>query len=171
MRFTARDAGIAVSIRRPVKFHGYNRSVRNACLLLMLVVLAGCNRGIENKEAVRQGVVDYLSGRTNLNISSMTVDVTSVVFRNDEAEAVVRFAAKGSNDPSQGMEMRYTLEKKGSRWVVKHRADSGKNPHGGSGMNPHGGAGEMSMPMPGAGAGGSQLPPGHPAVPSNPEKK
>lgn len=147
--------------------------MRIGSLLLILLALVGCNRGIDNKEAVRQGVVDYLSGRTNLNISSMQVDVTSVVFRDNEAEAVVKFAAKGTSDPSQGMEMRYTLEKKGGRWVVKHRADSGKSPHGGgAGMTPHGGAGEMPMPMPGGAAPpNSQLPPGHPAVPSNPEKK
>ena len=161
-------------VRRRGKIHGYNRSVRIATLLVCLLGLIGCGRGIETKEAVRQGVLDYLSSRTNLNISSMQVDVSSVVFRNNEADAVVTFAAKGSTNPSQGMEMRYTLEKKGNHWVVKHRADSGKSPHGGGAANPHGGgmgdAGQMPgtapqmPPLPG------EIPPGHPPMPGSPEK-
>ncbi|HZT30527.1 MAG TPA: hypothetical protein VFA33_11615 [Bryobacteraceae bacterium] len=145
--------------------------MRNVALLLTLLAALGCNRGIDSKEAVRQGVLDYLSGRTNLNVSSMKVEVTSVMFRDNEADAVVSFAPKGATSPSQGMEMRYTLERKGNRWVVKSRADSGKSPHGAGGMSPHGGA-AGDMPMPGSAApSGTQLPPGHPSVPGTPEKK
>jgi hypothetical protein len=136
--------------------------VRFSPILLALLALAGCNRGIDNKEAVRQGVIDYLSARSNLNIASMDVDVTSVSFRQNEADATVSFSPKGGGAVNQGMTMRYTLEKKGNRWVVKSRADSGQDPHGGA--MPEG------MPAPGAPpAGGSELPPGHPPV--SPEKK
>jgi hypothetical protein len=129
---------------------------------LLLLALAGCQRRIDNMESVRQAVLDYLSSRTNLNISSMSVNVASVVFRDNEADAVVTFAAKGSN-PGQGMEMRYTLEKKGGRWVVKNRADSGKNPHGSGMASPHGGdRGNPGEPV--------AMPPGHPAVPGSAEK-
>ena len=91
-------------------------------LILAAVALVGCNRGIDTKEAVRQGVIDYLSSRSNLNISSMNVNVTAVTFRQNEADAVGSFAPKGGGAAS-GMSMRYTLEKKGNRWVVKSRAD------------------------------------------------
>jgi hypothetical protein len=111
-----------------------------------LVPLGACSRGIQSEAAVRQGVIDYLSSRADLNISSMQVDVTSVAFRENEADATVSFRPKGSGAES-GMQMRYTLEKKGSRWVVKGK---------GSGA----GAGHGMSPNPA----GSQMPPGHPPM-------
>jgi hypothetical protein len=135
--------------------------VRSPLPLLVLLALAGCGRDIRNEGAVRQGVLDYLSSRANLNIASMDVSVTSVVFRRDEADATVSFSAKGSNGAG-GMTMHYILERKGDRWAVKGRTDSGQNPHG-AGASPHGGAGVSphgdGMPQQGA------LPPGHPAIP------
>ena len=118
---------------------------------------------MENKEAVRQGVIDYLASRSNLNIASMSVDVSAVTFKGNEADATVSFAPKGAA-PSQGMSMRYTLERKGSKWVVRGRSESGKSPHGMGGGMP-GMQGGAMPPMPGgAGAAGQMMPPGHPAV-------
>jgi len=84
----------------------------------------------------------------------MDVTVTSVQFNGDKADAVVQIAAKGQ---PQGMQMRYSLQQKGSRWVVVGRADSGAghgaatapgvaNPHGGGAM-PAAGSGQK-MPSP-----------------------
>jgi hypothetical protein len=127
----------------------------------MLLSLAACNRGGQSKDAVRQGVVDYLSGRKDLNLSSMDIDVSSVQFNGNKADATVTFAPKGGN-PSQGMTMRYQLEQQGSRWEVVGRQDSGHagavapgaaNPHGegaipGADNNPQAGGGGVRMPSP-----------------------
>ena len=78
----------------------------------------------------------------------MNVDVSSLVVRQNEADAVISFTAKGAN-PGQPMTMRYTLERKGDRWVVKDKAEAGASPHGGA-----------------APPAGGQLPPGHPNVDS-----
>lgn len=124
--------------------------VKYFCSLLVAVAVAGgvaCNRGIDTPEAVRQGVIDYLAKRSNISVSAMNVEVTSVSFRQNEADAMVAFSAKGAG-PGQLMSMRYTLERKGGRWVVKEKAESG-NPHAG-----------------GATASPGNLPPGHPAVPN-----
>jgi len=59
----------------------------------------------------------------------MDVDVTSVNFKGEEAEATVAFRAKGSPAGS-GLEMRYTLEQKSGKWVVKDKAEASGNPHG-----------------------------------------
>ncbi len=118
----------------------------------MVLGLAGCRRDIRNDQAVRQAVLDYLASRSNLNLSAMRVDVTTVIYRQNEADATVSFSPKGSNGVG-GMTMRYTLEQKGNGWVVKNRADSGRNPHG------------SQMPSEAAPPSG-QLPPGHPSVPS-----
>jgi hypothetical protein len=129
--------------------------VRFAAILFVLLSLAGCKRSIETKEAVRQGVLDAVASRVNL--SSMDVDVTTVNFKGDTAEATVDFRPKGAA-PGSGIQMKYTLEDKGGKWVVKGRSDkSGGAPHGGA---PHG---TTTLPgMPGAG----EMPPGHPTAPS-----
>ncbi|MGD0359391.1 MAG: hypothetical protein ABSC93_00890 [Bryobacteraceae bacterium] len=128
--------------------------------VLLCVALAGCHRDIGNEDAVKRGILDYLSTRQGLNVSSMNVTVASMVFRQNEVDATVTFSPKDSS-AAQPMSIRYTLEKKGDRWVVKPRANGGQNPHGGMGSaSPHGG---MGMPQ-GEGSPGA-LPPGHPTVP------
>ena len=97
---------------------------------------------MQNEAAVRQGVIEYLSARSDLNFSQMQVDVTSVSFRKDEADATVSFRPKGGG-AAAGMQLRYTLERKGNRWVVK-----------GKGAGAHG---QGAAPA-------SQLPPGHPQL-------
>jgi hypothetical protein len=117
----------------------------------LLLFFWGCHRGMETKEAVRQGVVDHLSSRTGLSVASMQIDVLSVAFRGNEADTTVSFRPKGGGE---GMQMNYTLERKGDRWMVKGRAGST------SGM-PHGSA------VPPPGAMGTGLPAGHPPVPKS----
>lgn len=102
-------------------------------LTALALALAGCSRGIENKEAVRQGIIDYLANKKGMNMASMNVDVTAVTFKQNEADATVAFSPKGGS-AAQGMTMRYTLEKQGSRWVVKGRPDLGQHGAGMPGM-------------------------------------
>ena len=127
--------------------------VRSLCWLLATVTIAvcssGCNRGIDTPEAVRQGIIDYLAKRSNLNVSGMNVEVTSVSFRKNQADATVAFTARGAN-PGNPMSMRYTLERRGNQWVVKEKAESGANPHAGAAGQPQASPGAM--------------PPGHPPV-------
>jgi hypothetical protein len=145
----------------------YNRIVKTSvgAVLAAALFLSGCGRAVDSKEAVRQGVLDHLSTRAGLDLKSMQVDVVSVSFRQNEADAVVSFQPKGSPGPSAGMQMQYTLEKKGGRWVVKVKRESGMSPHGGGAPgpamppgHPPGGA----MPPGGAGTPGGAMPPGHP---------
>jgi hypothetical protein len=116
-------------------------------IVIAIGASAACHRS-SPEAAIRQGVIDYLSQRSNLNMSGMNVDVTSLVVRQNEADAVISFTAKGAG-PGQAMSMRYTLERKGDRWVVKDKAEAGANPHGGA-----------------APPAGGELPPGHPPVDS-----
>jgi hypothetical protein len=121
--------------------------------ILAIVVTAACNRGsVSQEEAVRQGVIDYLAKRANLNVAAMNVVVTSVIFRQNQADATVSITAKGGAS-GPGMSMRYTLERQGDHWVVKDKAETGGTPHGVAGANPHGGASPEV---------GGALPPGHP---------
>lgn len=110
---------------------------------------------------MRQGVIDYLSGKTSslaLNMSAMNVEVTSVTFNGNQADASVSITPKTA--PGGGMSVNYHLEQQGSKWVVVGRKDAGGAPHGGGavpagapgGENPHGavppGAGSGKMPSP-----------------------
>lgn len=138
----------------------------------LALLLAGCSRNIDNGDAVREGVVDYLRARTaqtGLDVNLMQVDVTAVSFQQDEAHATVYFRPKGAANQG-GMQMSYTLDRKGEKWVVRARS-GGANPHGGAivpGASPQEGAeGTPGLPPghPAAGAPSSgELPPGHPAV-------
>ena len=70
----------------------YNRNVKRpflaaTALCLSIASLIGCGKNIDNKEAVRQGVVNYLAKRPDF--LAMDVSVTSVAFRQDEATANV----------------------------------------------------------------------------------
>lgn len=114
---------------------------------MALALLAGCSRNIQTSEAVRAGVIKHLSQNSGLNLAQMDIEVTSVTFRDNEADAVVGFKPRGAAATS-GMSMRYTLERQGSEWVVKKKADSGM----GHGMMPS----DSALP--------GQLPSGHPPV-------
>ena len=129
-------------------------------LVAAATLLAGCNREINNKEAVRQGVVEYLTKRTSqtgLDMNLMNVEVTTVSFQNNEAHATIAFKPKGQEGAgaAAGMTMNYVLERRGDKWVVKGRQESGMSPHGGSP------APGNAMPQ-GDATGG--IPPNHPPV-------
>lgn len=167
-----------LSIRPASSLCRYNRYVIRLTLIAAaaasFVLLAGCNKNIQNQDAVRQGVMSYLSKRADL--LAMDVSVSSVAFQQDEATAQVHFQAKGNDSPAAGMTMQYVLERKGSQWVVKGRTGANSS-HGASGPGVNAVPGQGNLPgsldgMPhipspgGAGStGGSQaLPPGHPMV-------
>lgn len=130
-------------------------------LAVAICALAGCNRASQSKEAIRQGVIDYVSSK--VNVGAMDVDVVSIDFKGSEADATVAFKAKGA-DAGSGLQMRYTLEQKSGKWVVKDKAQAAGAPHGGAmnpGANPHGNG------TPEGPAGRGALPQGHP--PLNPD--
>jgi len=125
-------------------------------------LLCGCEKNLQNQEAVRKGVMTYLAKRSDL--LAMDVSVTSVSFRQDEATAQVHFQAKGNSSPAAGMTMQYVLERQGGQWQVKGRTGSGSS-HGASapGVNSVPGQGNL----PGSLDGMPALPPGHPSVRSD----
>jgi len=113
---------------------------------------------VESSEAIRQAVLDHLRGRAGLNLNSMDVEIASVQFRGQQADARVRFRAKNSNDPAASLEMVYTLERSGRGWRVTSRSGVDAT-HPGGMASPHGQAGPVE---------GTLLPPGHPPVGSQP---
>ena len=129
--------------------------MKKCALAVSFLILAACSKNIQNPEAVKQGVVDYLTQRAptmGLNMSAMEVNVGSISFEKDIARASVSFVPKGMPG-SGGMSMDYVLERKGDKWAVTGRQVSPGNSHGDQAL-------PGSMP-PGSLPPGS-LPPGHP---------
>lgn len=134
-------------------------------VLLTVILFLGCHRNIQNKEAVKQGVEDYLAGRSGL--MPMNVTISAVKFNGNEADALVYLTAKNGTATGGGMQMRYVLERQGNKWVVKPH--SGTSPHAGAErmpLNPHGGVNPGAGAMPQGDM--QQLPPGHPPIGQQP---
>jgi len=133
---------------------------------LALAALTACSHSnVDSLEAVKRGVINDIS--KNVNIGAMDVNVVSVSFRDNEADAVVSCAPKGGT-AAQGLTMNYTMERLGSEWHIKKRAQADLQRHAAQ-ANPGGmGAGalpEGHVPLTGGGRGSAQpLPPGHPPL-------
>lgn len=105
---------------------------RLALLTVCVSLLAACSRNIQTTEAVHDGVVAYLSGiasKTGLDMNSMQVDVTAVSFQRDEARATVSIRPKSVQN-SAGMQIVYTLDRKGDKWVVRGPGEASGSAHG-----------------------------------------
>ena len=133
--------------------------MRIPAILLLIVSLAACNSAKKSNDAVRQGVIDYLTQR-GLNVQGMDVAITNLEMNGSQADATVSMTPKGGAAGS-GMSMKYHLEEKSGKWAVVGRQDTGASPHGGGAMppaagggdNPHGGGAPASPHGAGAPAG------------------
>ncbi len=121
----------------------------------MLLGLAACQHGIQNNDAVRQGVIDHLV-KNQYNMSAMDVKVGTVTFNGNKADALVTTSLKANG--GMPMSFKYHLEQQDNKWVVVGR-DSGAHdgevaptkggapPISPDAANPHGGGGGH-MPSP-----------------------
>src|SRR5262249_10143339 len=130
-------------------------SVKKFALVAAAAVLVACSKDIQNKEALKQAVIEYLDARatqTGLDPKMMEVDVSGMSFEQNQARATVVFRPKGSTEGGAGMTMSYTFDRKGDKWVVRGRQDSGANPHGSTPLS-----NDARPPS-------EALPPGHPST-------
>ena len=135
--------------------------MKKTWLASLALLLAACsNKDINTKEAVREAMVEYLgstSKSTGIDPSAMDVNVSAVAFERDTARATVAFTVKGTDS---GMQMNYTLQRKGDKWVVTGK-DSTSGPHPIAGPQTGSEAAPPSAPT---------LPQGHPPVDSGTKK-
>jgi hypothetical protein len=140
--------------------------VKRLFFLSAALLLAACSRkDIQNPEAVRQAVIEDLKARqakTGVDLTSMTIEVPSVTFDKDEAHASVSFLPKGGGG---GMQMPYTLARKGDKWEVTERGAPHADALPAGAADQPLPAGHPSMgAIPGQSTDGQALPAGHPAV-------
>lgn len=126
-----------------------NRAFWASILGVLLLCTAACKAKTDDKEAIRAGIVKYLSGLRGLNVGNMDVVVTQATVNGNTAQAQVEIRAKSGEGAGGSMQLAYNLEKRGDEWVVvKSQPTGGSLQHPGPGEMPPGGA----------------MPPGHPDV-------
>lgn len=107
----------------------YNRDVKKALLVSLALIAAACSKAdIDNKDAVRAAMIDYLDAQTKqtgLDPATMDINVNAVAFERDTARATVSFLIKGTQS---GMQMNYTLTRSGNKWQVTGK-DTASGPH------------------------------------------
>ena len=107
--------------------------MRKLALMAALSLLAACATDIQNKEAVRGAIVDYLNARPDKMGNSVNVEVSSLTFTSSgkQAHANVMFTSKSGGGR---MQMPYDLDRKGDKWIVRPHAEGSENPHGAAGV-------------------------------------
>jgi hypothetical protein len=100
-------------------------------VLGLVVFLPACgNRGLHSDQAVRQAIEAHLKTRSNLMMAKMTLEVESVKFSGDTAEAVVKVHSK--DDADVAVSVHYSLKLADDHWeVVSSSSANGTSP------NPH----------------------------------
>jgi hypothetical protein len=116
---------------------------------LLLCTVACKSQRADDKEAIRQGVVTYLTSLKGLNIPNMDIAVTQYSVNGNQAQAQVEIRAKNGDASGGSMQLAYNLEKRGDQWVVVKSQPAG---------------GTLQHPGPGAVPPGATMPPGHPGV-------
>jgi hypothetical protein len=149
-------------------------------LAAALIAAASCKKQAGDNDAIRSAILQHLSGIGTLNMSAMDMDIRSVTINGNQAHAEVEFRPKTGGTPGAGMQVSYNLEKRDGAWVVlKSQTGGGMIQHPDTNQNPHQNPDvHTGMPNfndilnPASPPAQGALPPGHPAVgsqPSNPQ--
>ncbi len=134
--------------------------MKSAVLLLAALLAAGCSKNIDTEEAVKEGIIKDIAKK--VDVGSMDINVDSVSFSQNEADAQVSFMPKGGAR-SQAITMSYVMERQGDEWRIKSRNMNAHNEEQpGQTALPPGHPGVSGTLQP-----GTPLPPGHPQVPNS----
>lgn len=141
-------------------------NVKQALLVSLTLFAVACsNANIDNKDAVKTAMIEYLEktkASTGIDPSAMDINIDAVQFESDTARASVSFLIKGSTN---GMQGNYTLKRDGNKWGSVTRQNMTATPHGTDVSAPPAPAQEKEPLLPGPLPGTQQqLPAGHPAV-------
>src|SRR3989442_3037549 len=142
-----------------------------------LLAAGGCKKQQNDNDAIRAGIMQHLTGVGTLNMSAMVMDIQKVSINGNQAHAEVEFRPKTGAPQGAGMQVSYNLEKRDGAWVVlKTQAvggmiqhpDPNQNPHQNQNVHPGGLPNFTDITNPAGASAQGALPPGHPAVSSQP---
>jgi hypothetical protein len=132
-----------------------------AALLGVLLSAAGCKPKVDDRAAIRDGVVKHLAGMSGLNVNNMSVVVTTATVTGDKAKADVEIRAKNGDPAAPPMQLTYDLQKQGGDWVVLKGQPTGGMDHPTAGQMPTQ-DGAMPANHPPVGGTAGQAPADHP---------
>lgn len=110
-------------------------------LVAIAAILPACNRGLHSDQAVREAIEAHLKTRSDLAMTKMSLELDSVKFAGDTAEAEVKYRSK--DNPNVAVSVRYTLRRAGDHWEVL--SSSSGNPMA---TSPHSGGAMAAPPGP-----------------------
>ncbi|HKO03347.1 MAG TPA: hypothetical protein VJW51_01295 [Candidatus Acidoferrales bacterium] len=110
---------------------------------ILLLVLAGCNRQRDEKEAISASIRQHVTSMSGLRMDAMVLELSQVTLNGNHAEAMAEFRPK-QGPAGTSLQVRYQLEKREGAWVVLSGQPVG---------------GQMSHPA------GGQMPPGQTVSP------
>jgi hypothetical protein len=113
-----------------------DRAFLATLLFGFLLAVSGCNPKVDNKEAIRDGVIKHLAGMNGLNVNNMSITVTNAKVNGDHAQADVEVRAKNGEPGAPPMELTYQLQKQGEEWVVLKGQATGGMQHPAPGEMP-----------------------------------
>ena len=61
-----------------------------------MACLVACKSGSQNNDAVRQGVMDYLSQKASMNVKGMDINMSNLKINGNQADVMVSFGVKGT---------------------------------------------------------------------------
>ena len=108
----------------------------------LVIFLSACgNRGLHSERAVREAIEAHLKSRSDLMMTKMTLEVESVKFAGDSAQADVKYRSKDNADLA--VSVHYSLRLAGDHWeVVSSSSANGTAP------TPHGAGAAPSLGNP-----------------------
>ncbi len=145
---------------------------RTILLLVLLALLLACGgggptaetaagAGASNDGEIETALRAYLAARTDLNLSSLEVDIVNVSQTGDSASATAEFRAPGGAEPM--LAMGYQLERVAGEWTVLGSGSANAAAPPPAGWQPQGDL-PAGHPPTDAPMGGGGLPSGHPQV-------
>ena len=107
-----------------------NRAFLAALLGASLLFAGACKSKVDDKEAIRSGIIKYLGSLNTLNVSAMDINITEASVNGNQAQAQVEIRLKNSPPDGASMKLSYNLEKRGEEWaVVKSQPAGGTMQH------------------------------------------
>jgi hypothetical protein len=107
-------------------------------LCAALLGAGGCKKQESDRDAIRAGIMQHLTGMAGLNLSAMEMDIRSLAVNGNQAHAEVEFRPKTGTPQGAGMQVAYNLEKRDGHWIVlKTQANGGMIQHPDPNQNPH----------------------------------
>ncbi len=161
-------------VRLPGNRKGFHmtRALFVSILFAAIVFPGGCTKQESDADLIRDGINQHLTSLKTINLDAMNINITSTSIQGNQAKVQVEFLPKAGAPAGASMQVAYSMEKQGAKWVVQNSQPmGGMIQHPAPGENPHANATSSSSPnsLPNfsdlvGSPSGSSLPPGHPPV-------